>query len=137
MMIYFFRKIKVALDFDNNTFVRCDRAPAGAVPVDLVAVDPDCTQTRLRHLTVNCKPCAVLSLSAWDAASFVTMVNAVEGLSRRRFYRLFHGNPDAGLRSVVRTAFDLSAPGECGYYKALQHGSRPADWQALRASGVR
>lgn len=133
-MIYYMRKLKIAVDFETSTFMRLDKCPDNATAVDSMVVEPGNTVTRAEAITVNMRPAVVLHLNAFDMVTVATILGTL-GLLKpsRRFYSLFHGNPIGGFRNVCRTAFDLPAPGECGMYKQRQYNSQPDDWQALRA----
>lgn len=130
------RKLKVAVDFETRTFMRLAKCPDSATAVDLIAVEPGNTVTRAEAVTVNMRPATVLHMSGFDMvmlASILGTLGMLKPKPPRRFYSLFHGNPIEGFRTVVRTAFDLSAPGECGMYKQRQYNSKPDDWLAFRA----
>ena len=134
-MIYYMRKLKVAVDFATSTFMRLAKCPDNATAVDLIALEPGNTVTRAEAITVNMRPATVLHISGFDMvmlASILGTLGMLKPRPSRAFFALFHGNPMDGLRTVCRAAFDLLAPGEFGAFKARQVNSRPDDWRALR-----
>lgn len=137
MTNYYLKRAKIVLDLEDQTFERnVKKCPPDAVSIDLVSIEPDCTETRVENLIINLKPACVLELSAWDTVTLITLFGVMgwigpRGLSKRA-YDLIHQNPESGLNTAIRAGLGLRGPGECAAWVKKQVQSRPDDWAALQ-----
>jgi len=136
-MNFWIKPIKVVVELKEEIFYPAQKCPSDAVQIDFLAAEPNINRTHTQTLVVDLKEVNILFLNAWDAATVITVI-ANCGLLKnsKRFYKMFYGNPDEGLRTVVRTALDLPAVGEGSYHKNHQFRTRAADWNELRAAAL-